>query len=76
MIISLSLIIAVGGIWAAATIGWLGWKLYIRSLENERQQAILAAYKEGLQRPAIALLTQEQVNYLAERLAPKKEYIN
>jgi hypothetical protein len=76
VILALTLIIIIGGIWAVATISWLGWRLYVRSLENKRQQAVLAAYKEGLQRPAIALLTQEQINFIAAAVSPKKDYIN
>lgn len=76
MILALTLIIIIGGVWAVATISWLIWKLYSQSVKYDRQSAIIAAYKEGLSRPAYALLTQEQVDYLADRLSPKKEYIN
>lgn len=56
---------------------FLGWKMYLLYEENDRAAVIIGAYKEALQRPAYATLTEEQVHMLAGLLnEQKKELIN
>lgn len=76
MVAALTIALIVLGIWAAAAVLWLVRRVYALHAQNDRQQVILAAYKDALQRPAIALLTQDQLELIASYVSPKKEYLN
>lgn len=76
LVIALAIIIVLGALGSFAIFFWLTKKVYELDAENAQLKVAVAAYKEGLKRPAVALLTQDQVEYLASMITGKKEYIN
>lgn len=60
-----------------ASLLFLGWKLYGAYETIDRQHHIVEAYQDALKRPAVAMMTHEQIEVLASYLTPtKKEYVN
>jgi len=77
LIVALVVIIILLVVIFTGTFLFMGWKMYQLYEENDRAAVMLGAYKDALQRPSYATLTEEQVHRLAELLNEhKKELIN